>query len=260
MCAVEVCLFDVSSEELTPVEQGSVIWVRTEISREPWESLTLAQARPRSALELLQRVLEYEGLSGRFVLEPASGEYTTLKAFGGLEPREERPLYDDPGGLRFTAQGRRAEQRIEIAMPAGEVTGPHAAGTTVGELVRRHGCSALSMYLLSAHYSQPLGELGAGMREAAARVERVREVAARLETHSPGPPDMDGRMRAFRKTLARDLDAPAALRVMFEWLRAAELRPDRIGDSHLQEMLGLLALDELLEEESAGEPERRPLH
>jgi hypothetical protein len=274
MCAVEVSLFDVSKGALVPVEQGSVIWVRAEIpDRDEWESLPVSAVRSPIVFELLHRMLEYEGLSGRFVLEPLSGECTMLKAFGELEPREERRLYDDPGGRRFSAYGKRGERRIEMLLPAGDslepsssardsaATGVSGAGlaaegaavahTTVGEVVSGHGRPALLMHLLSAHYSHPLGDLPSGLREASARVDRVCEVAAMLDAHSPGPVDMDDHMRAFRIALARDLDTPTALRVMFEWLRDAELRPDRIGDSHLQEMLALLSLDELLDEQSA---------
>jgi hypothetical protein len=274
MCAVEVSLFDVSRGALVRVDQGSVIWVRTAISDAPWESLSIAGARPVVAFELLQRTLEYEGLSGRFVIEPFSGECTLLKAFGELQPREQRRLHNDPGGRRFSAQGRRGQLRIETLLPAGDVLesssenpaavdrtaaadrigarptagGSTASRTTVEEAVAEHGQPALFMYLLSAHYSHPLGELASGLREASARVDRVREVAATLDANSPAPADMDDLMRAFRIALARDLDTPTALRVLFEWLREAELRPDRIGDSHLQEMLALLSLDDLLEE------------
>lgn len=254
MSAVEVSLLDVESGSLVAVEQGSVIWVHAELSRAPWETLTVSQARPLVAFELLERVMEYAGLSGRFVLEPPGGECTSLKAFGELEPRRERRLYDDPGGRRFAAQGRRGERRVQIAMPLGDTAEPPpgsrtAANVTVGEVLDEYGEPALSMYLLGTRYAHPLSELAPGLREAAARVERVREVAQTLDANSPGPPDMDELMGAFLKALARDLDTSTALRVMFEWLRAAELRPDRIGDSHLQEMLGLLALDDLLEDE-----------
>jgi hypothetical protein len=254
MGAIDVCLFDVSRGALVPVGQGSVIWVRSEMVDAPWESLSISEVRPLVAFELLHRVLEYEGLSGRFVLEPLAGDCTLLKAFGELEPRKERRLYDDPGGRRFSAQGWRGERRIELLLPAGRIVdgsangGLPAASATVGELVGEHGRAALLMYLLSAHYSHPLSEPGSGLREAAARVERVREVAAMLDANQPGPLDMEEHMRAFRIALARDLDTPTALRVLFEWLRAAELRPDRVGDSHLHEMLGLLAMDEVLED------------
>lgn len=264
MSSVDVCLFDVSCEALIPVEQGSVIWVRTELSDEPFEALKVSTARARLAMGLLERMLEYEGRSGRFVIEPLSGDCTLLKAFGEFEPREQRRLYNDPGGRRFSAQVKRGGHRIQLQLApddpveAGKAVETEStsrsgscagAATTVGEVVSEYGEPALVMYLLSEHYSHPLGELRAGLREAFARIERVREVAVELNANSPGPEDMDDRMRAFRVALARDLDTPTALRVLFEWLRAAELRPDRIGDSHLQEMLGLLSLGELLDDQ-----------
>lgn len=242
MSPVEVCLFDLSSGALAPVRQGSVIWVRTDLPEDPFESLTVSAARAKVALGLLQRMLEYEGRSGRFVIEQINGGCTRLKAFGELEPREERRLYNDPGGRRFSAQVRNPERRIELLLPLE----PRDDATTAGEVIAEYGQPALLMYLLSEHYSHPLGDLRAGLREASARVDRVREVATALDAHAPGPVDMDDRMGAFRAALARDLDTPTALRVLFGWLRHAELRPDRIGDSHLQEMLGLLSLDEAL--------------
>ncbi|MGN6371438.1 MAG: hypothetical protein ACTHM1_00360 [Solirubrobacteraceae bacterium] len=259
MSTVEVCLFDVSSEALVPVEQGSVIWVRTEVSEEPFEALRVSAARSRVALGLLERMLEYEGRSGRFVIEPLSGDCTLLKAFGELEPREQRRLYNDPGGRRFSAQVKRGQRRIQLRLATDDPLEKGSAGgpsedscadpaTTVGEVVDEYGQSALVMYLLSEHYSHPLGELRSGLREAFARIERVREVAVELAANSPGPEDMDDRMRAFRVALARDLDTPMALRILFELLRAAEQRADRIGDSHLHEMLALLSLDDVLED------------
>jgi hypothetical protein len=247
---VEVCLFDASSEALVPVQQGSVIWVRADLTDEPFESLTVSAARARVALSLLQRVLEYEGRSGRFVIEPLSGGCTVLKAFGELEPREERRLYNDPGGRRFSAQVRRGERRIQLLLPLEEPRDEASGGgaSTVGQAVSEHGEPALLMYLLSQHYSHPLHDVQAGLREASARIDRVREVASMLEAHTPAPADMDSRMRAFRAALARDLDTPTALRVLFEWLRHAELRREKIGDSHLHEMLGLLSLDDVLED------------
>lgn len=254
MSLVEVCLFDASSEALVPVQQGSVIWVRTDLTDEPFESLSVGAARARVALSLLQRMLEYEGRSGRFVIEPFGGGCTVLKAFGELEPREERRLYNDPGGRRFSAQVKRGESRIQLLLPLeqpGDETSRGGAGA-VGEAISEYGEPALLVYLLSQHYSHPLEDVQAGLREASARIDRVREVASMLEAHTPGPADMDSRMRAFRAALARDLDTPTALRVLFEWLRHAELRGEKIGDSHLHEMLGLLALDEVLEEPPAG--------
>jgi hypothetical protein len=262
MSTVEVCLFDVSRQALVPVEQGSIIWVRAELSQAPFDSLTVPAARASVAFELLHRVLEYEGRSGRFVIEPFGEECTLLKAFGELEPREERRLYNDPGGRRFSAQVKRAQHRIQVLLapeepieraPEKPTNGPSGAepsevATTVADVVSEHGWPVLLMHLLSAHYAHPLGDLAAGIREGSARVERIREVASELDADSPGPEDMEDRMRAFRVALARDLDTPTALRVLFEWLRAAELRPDRIGDSHLQEMLALLSLDELLDD------------
>jgi hypothetical protein len=265
MCALEVSLFDISRQALVPVENGCVIWVRTELPSGPWAALPLAAARSLVAFHLLQRVLEYEGLSGRFVIESSDGHNTFLKGFGELEPREARSLHDDPGGRRFAAQGRRVDPRIEIIMPgesaAGAVTpggrsraqpgargaAEHEAPATAGEVVDEYSQPVLLMYLLGRHYSEPLPELALGLREARARVERIREVAATLDANSPGPEDLDEHMQAFRKALAKDLGTPGALRVMFEWLREAELRADRIGDSHLHEMLGLLAMDDVLE-------------
>lgn len=249
MSLVEVCLFDASSEALVPVQQGSVIWVRTDLTDEPFESLTVSAARVRVVLSLLQRMLEYEGRSGRFVIEPLSGGCTVLKAFGELEPREERRLYNDPGGRRFSAQARHPERRIQLVLPLEDPgDGDSCGDASVGEAMSRHGEPALLMYLLSQHYSHPLQDVQAGLREASARIDRVREVASTLQAHTPGPADMDSRMRAFRAALARDLDAPTALGVLFEWLRHAELRGEKIGDSHLHEMLGLLSLDDVLED------------
>ncbi|HTA96823.1 MAG TPA: hypothetical protein VK730_04180 [Solirubrobacteraceae bacterium] len=111
------------------------------------------------------------------------------------------------------------------------------------------GYPALVLYLLGAHYSQPLEDPPSGLPEARARAERIREVAITLRPEEPSPPDMHCFLGTFRLCLASDLDTPGAFRAMFAWLREAELRDEPVGDGDLREMLELLELEELLHED-----------
>ncbi len=119
------------------------------------------------------------------------------------------------------------------------------------EALAAHGRDALLMYLCGGHYRQPLAYSPERLEEAATRVTRVREAARRL-VPGPGPADLAPLRERFLDALAADFNTAAALGAMFEWVREANRRGAEVGDADLREMLGLLGLENLLDDEDAG--------
>jgi cysteinyl-tRNA synthetase len=128
-----------------------------------------------------------------------------------------------------------------------------------GNIVSLHGAldefgrDALIMYFVGGHYRQPLAYSDEELEQAAARVRRVREAARHLRP-GPSPPDLEPLRERFFAALAEDFNTPAALAAMFEWVREANKRQD-VGDADLREMLGVLALEHLLETDDAEGPD-----
>jgi cysteinyl-tRNA synthetase len=116
------------------------------------------------------------------------------------------------------------------------------------EVVERWGRDAVILAFASAHYRQPMQFSDAVMEQATAGVARIRE-ARRAVTDGASPDDLAATRDAFFDALADDFNTPAALAALWEWIREANRR-GAVGGSHLREMLGVLALDNLLE---AGE-------
>jgi cysteinyl-tRNA synthetase len=83
------------------------------------------------------------------------------------------------------------------------------------------------------------------MTNASRHVQRLRETLARLQRDRPSPSDMRHHADAFREALATDLDTPAALVALFEWVLEAERRHCEVGDEDLCAMLELLELSDL---------------
>jgi cysteinyl-tRNA synthetase len=113
--------------------------------------------------------------------------------------------------------------------------------------VDTYGRDALLMYFCSGHYRQPVEFDEERMAQAGANVKRFREVSRRLV---PGAsPQWSTALRdEFFNSLAEDFNTPRALAVAFEWVREANSATDGpVGDADLREMLGVLALDNLLD-------------
>ncbi len=114
------------------------------------------------------------------------------------------------------------------------------------EVLERHGRDALILYFASAHYRQPISYSEETLAAAAASVARIRDAARRLATGA-SPADLRPLRDRFFAALAEDFHTPGALAAMFEWIRAANRRGGDVGDGDLREMLGVLALENLLE-------------
>jgi cysteinyl-tRNA synthetase len=116
------------------------------------------------------------------------------------------------------------------------------------------GRDTLVWFFCEGHYRQPLAYTSERLEDAARRVERIRDAGRRL---LPGDsPDALARHRdAFFDALADDFNTPRALAALAEWIRDANRADGPVGEGQLREMLGVLALDNLLgrEEEPPAE-------
>jgi cysteinyl-tRNA synthetase len=122
----------------------------------------------------------------------------------------------------------------------------------------RYGRDALLMFFCGGHYRQPVDFDDERLEEAVARVARVRELARR--TRAGASPAWSGALReTFFAALASDFNLPRALAALFDWVREANRQADAgdpPGHDDLREMLGVLALSNLLESEDGSVPER----
>jgi cysteinyl-tRNA synthetase len=127
-------------------------------------------------------------------------------------------------------------------------------GNVVGlpDALAAHGRDALVMFFCSAHYRQPVQYDDDTLAEAGARVRRVREAGRRL-VDGPSPQDLVPLKERFFAALAEDFNTPAAMAVVFDWVREANKRSD-VGRADLAEMLAVLGLGNLLLAEAAGPP------
>jgi len=116
-----------------------------------------------------------------------------------------------------------------------------------------YGRDALIMYFCGGHYRQPVEFDDERLTEARARVERIEEAARRL-TPGPSPAWSAPLHERFFDSLADDFNTPAALAAVFEWVREANRGEPGAGNADLRDMLGVLALDNLLDVAAVDAP------
>jgi cysteinyl-tRNA synthetase len=126
------------------------------------------------------------------------------------------------------------------------------------EALDAHGRDTLILYFAAAHYRQPIQWSGDTLAAAAASVARIRDLGRRLVA-GPSPADLRPLRDRFFAALADDFHTPEALAAMWEWIREANRRTGggggvdlAVGDGDLREMLGVLALENLLENAPAA--------
>jgi cysteinyl-tRNA synthetase len=121
------------------------------------------------------------------------------------------------------------------------------------EALERYGRDALLMYFIGGHYHQPIEFDDDRLAEAAQSVRRIREAARRL---IPGPsPEWSSALREqFLDALGDDFNTPRARAIVFEWVGRANSSSSPVGDADLREMLGVLALENLLDVEAVQAP------
>jgi cysteinyl-tRNA synthetase len=126
------------------------------------------------------------------------------------------------------------------------------------EAIAAYGRDALIAYFCSGHYRQPIDFDQERLKVAQSAVRRIRE-AARALAFGPSPPWSAPLRERFFAALADDFNTPAALAVVFEWVREANraraaVPVAQIGDGDLREMLAVLALENLLEQAKPSPP------
>ncbi|HEX7289579.1 MAG TPA: cysteine--tRNA ligase [Conexibacter sp.] len=122
------------------------------------------------------------------------------------------------------------------------------------EALAAHGRDALIAYFCAGHYRQPIAYSDERLAEAARSVERIKDAGRRLVA-GPSPVELAPLREAFFDALADDFNTPRALATVFEWVREANRRSEageQVGDADLRELLGVLALDGLLDADAAA--------
>src|SRR5438270_3596820 len=121
------------------------------------------------------------------------------------------------------------------------------------EALESFGRDALIMYFCGGHYRQPIDFDEERLAEAAARNQRIAEAARRLR-RGPSPAFSPPLRERFFDALANDFNTARALAPLFDWIREANRSAEPVGDEDLREMLGVLALDGLLDVQAAAAP------
>jgi cysteinyl-tRNA synthetase len=124
--------------------------------------------------------------------------------------------------------------------------------------IEDHGRDAVLIWLLGGHYRQPLSCTDERFAEAKARIQRIREVARKIEP-GPSPEALAHYREKFMDSLADDFNTPAALAELFGWVRDANREGGAIGGDDLRAMLEVLALDNLLLEPAGDGPDSAAL-
>jgi cysteinyl-tRNA synthetase len=118
----------------------------------------------------------------------------------------------------------------------------------LAEVLDEAGRDALIWFFYEGHYRQPLAFSPERLEDAARRVDRIRDAGRRL-VPGPSPAELRPHRDAFFDALADDFNTPRALAAMAEWLRQANRTDSSVGDEQLREMLGVIGLENLLEED-----------
>jgi cysteinyl-tRNA synthetase len=116
----------------------------------------------------------------------------------------------------------------------------------LSEALDRFAPETLIAYLISGHYRQPLEFSEEALREADARLERIRNYL-REDGVSGSDPFVDEAREDFFAALADDFNTPRAMAALFELVAEGNRRPLPGARAALEEMLPVIGLDALLE-------------
>jgi cysteinyl-tRNA synthetase len=128
----------------------------------------------------------------------------------------------------------------------------------LSEAIERYGGQTVVAYLISGHYRGPLAFSDEQLREAAARVDRIRNYVRDAPSGEPGE-FLQDRRQAFLDALADDFNTPQAFAVLFEIVAEGNRRELSGAREVLAELLPLLGLDSLLAEEERAPAEAQQL-
>jgi cysteinyl-tRNA synthetase len=165
------------------------------------------------------------------------------------EAAQTRAARGEPLARLWVHNGMVRLQEAKMAKSVGNIFLLH-------EALDAYGRDALIMYFCSGHYRQPIEFDDERLEQARASVRRVRDAGRGLIPGS-SPDWSAGLKETFFAALAEDFNTPAAMAAVFEWIREANrAQPGTVGSADLAEMLGVLALENLLAEETAQMPPR----
>lgn len=271
MTVREIRLYDSLSGELVTVGPGDAI--RVEVRTSPVVTrgaVDVGSTRPFVLFSFLERYLQREGFGTKFLFDsPTGGDqlYELAEGYAGPDGESEtNGVEPAPGGAGEHGMGLFPVPRSDVDRWVKVCFGtdrqgrewppaaPHAR-VPLTDALKTFGHPAVALYLLGAHYTQPLGDAQTGLATGARHAQRIREVVAALVPGEPSPPELRRHLEEFGDALADDLDTPNAFVAMFEWVLAAERRGGRIGDQDLRAMLEVFELEDLL----APLPESRAL-
>lgn len=123
----------------------------------------------------------------------------------------------------------------------------------LGEALDAYAASTLIMFFISGHYRAPIECTADTLAQAAANVERLREVAARLDPESTDEA-LFAVSERFLEALADDFNTPAAIAEIWQWVREANRRLDAGetvgGVEQLREALTVLGLETVFDADS----------
>ena len=131
----------------------------------------------------------------------------------------------------------------------------------LSEALDRFGREAVVAYLISGHYRQPLAFGEEPLREAAARVERLRNFLREnpSEAVEPEDPFVAARREDFLDALADDFNTPQAMAEAFALVGEGNRRDLPGAAPALREMLALVGLETLAEADGPVDPEAERL-
>lgn len=122
----------------------------------------------------------------------------------------------------------------------------------LSEALDRFGPEAVVAYLISGHYRQPLAFGEEPLREASARVERLRNFLRENPPGEPPGPEAAGTAERFREALADDFNTPRAMSELFDLVRAANQSKVTGAGTVITGLLDLVGLGSLAETASEG--------
>jgi cysteinyl-tRNA synthetase len=120
------------------------------------------------------------------------------------------------------------------------------------EALDAYPASTLVMFFIGGHYRAPIECTPETLAQAGSNVDRLREIAGKLDQSSPDPA-LEQAAERFFDALADDFNTPAAIAEVFGWVRAANRRIDageRVGGGQLlREILTVLGLESIYEQD-----------
>jgi cysteinyl-tRNA synthetase len=128
----------------------------------------------------------------------------------------------------------------------------------LSEALDRFAPEALVAYLIAGHYRQPLEFSEESLREAEARVERIRNY---LREAPGGDPDawVSDQREEFLAALADDFNTPRAMAALFDLVAEGNRRPLAGARGVLEGLLPIVGLDSLLAPDEQADPEAMSL-